>query len=291
MKPGISIIGCGRVGTALAVFLAQAGYPLAGLASKRITSARNAATLAGTGQVFEHTTDAAKKGTILFITTPDDAIQGVFDTLAADKALAPGTLVFHCSGALSSGIFSTVAGVARGSIHPLQSFAAHEPGQTSPFKGVNISVEGDDPAVAEGTRIIESLGGISFTIPTRAKTLYHAAAVVASNYLVTVEHFAVELLKQTGLSDARAYAILEPLIHGTLANIGSRGAQAALTGPVARGDADIVAAHIKALQDRRPDDLELYRVLGRYTLKLAEQATALDHESRARLAALFSTTP
>lgn len=288
MKPEISIIGCGRVGTALAVFLARAGYPLAGLASKRISSARNAATLAGTGQVFEHVTDAAKKGNILFITTPDDAIQGVFDSLVADKALLPGTMVFHCSGALSSCIFSTVTGVSRGSIHPLQSFAAHEPGQASPFKGINISVEGDNPAVAEGTRIIENLGGISFTIPTQAKTLYHAAAVVASNYLVTVEHFAVELLKQTGLSDTRAYAILDPLIHGTLANIGRRGTQAALTGPIARGDADIVAAHMASLKDKRPDDLELYRILGLYTLKLAEQANPLDPESRARLTALFS---
>ena len=69
MKPGISIIGCGRVGTALAVFLAQAGYPLAGLASKRISSARNAAALAGTGQVFAHGTDAAQQGKIIFITT------------------------------------------------------------------------------------------------------------------------------------------------------------------------------------------------------------------------------
>ncbi len=287
MKPGISIIGCGRVGTALAVFLARAGYPLAGLASKRISSAGNAAALAGTGQVFAHGTDAAQRGKIIFITTPDDAIQGVFDTLVAEKALLPDTRVFHCSGALSSGIFSTVPGVARGSIHPLQSFAAHEPGQPSPFKGINISVEGDDPAVAEGTQIIADLGGTSFTIPTRSKTLYHAAAVVASNYLVTVEHFAVELLKQTGLSDTRAYEILEPLILGTLANISRRGTRAALTGPVARGDVDIVAAHIQALENSSPGDLELYRTLGRYTLKLAEQATSPDPETRARLAALF----
>lgn len=151
-----------------------------------------------------------------------------------------------------------------------------------------MSVEGDDPAVAEGTRIIAALGAMSFTIPTQAKTLYHAAAVVASNYLVTVEHFAVELLKQTGLSDTRAYAILAPLIHGTLTNISRRGTQAALTGPIARGDADIVAAHMAALKDKRPEDLELYRILGQYTLKLAEQATPLDPESRARLTALFS---
>lgn len=287
MKPGVSIIGCGRVGTALAIFLARAGYPIAGLASKTIASAQNAAVLAGTGQVFAHAEDAAKRGKIVFITTPDAAIQEVFETLTTQKAFLPGAVVFHCSGALSSCIFSTVPDLSLGSIHPLQSFAPHEPDQPSPFKGVNISVEGDDLAVAQGTKTIGDLGGISFTIPTRAKTLYHAAAVVASNYLVTIEHFAVELLKEADLSESRAYEILEPLIFGTLANIGRKGTMAALTGPVARGDYKIVAAHLADIEKKRPDYLELYKTLGRRTLEIAEQNNTLNLESRTRLAELF----
>lgn len=287
MKPGVSIIGCGRVGTALAVFLARAGYKIDGLASKTVASAKNAAALAGTGRVFDHPGDAAQMGKIVFITTPDAAIQEVFETLIAQKAFLPETVVFHCSGALSSNIFPRVQDIARGSIHPLQSFAPHEPDQPSPFKGINISVEGDDLAVAQGTKIIEDLGGISFTIPTQAKTLYHAAAVVASNYLVTIEHFAVELLKEADLSESSAYEVLEPLIHGTLANIGRRGTMAALTGPVARGDDKIVGAHLKALEKKRPDYLELYKTLGMQTLKIAEQNNTLDPESRSRLAELF----
>ncbi|MDY0374452.1 MAG: DUF2520 domain-containing protein [Desulfobacterium sp.] len=289
MKHGVSIIGCGRVGTALAVFLARAGYPIAGLASKTVASAENAAALAGTGQVFAHAGDAAQRGKIVFITTPDGAIQEVFETLAAQKqkAFQPETVVFHCSGALSSSLFSKVPDLARGSIHPLQSFAPHEPGQPSPFKGVNISVEGDDLAVVQGTEIIRDLGGISFTIPTQAKTLYHAAAVVASNYLVTIEHFAVELLKEADLSEPRAYEILEPLISGTLANIGRKGTMAALTGPVARGDDKIVAAHLADLEKKRPDYLELYKTLGRHTLKIAEQNNTLDPESQTRLTELL----
>ena len=287
MKPEVSIIGCGRVGTALAVFLARAGYPIAGLASKTLASAKNAAVLAGTGQVFTYAGAAAQRGKIVFITTPDGAIHEVFKTLAAQKAFLPGTVVFHCSGALSSCIFPTAPGLAKGSIHPLQSFAPHEPDQPSPFKGVNISVEGDELAVALGTELIGALGGISFTIPTQAKTLYHAAAVVASNYLVTIEHFAVELLKEADISGPRAYEILEPLILGTLANIGRRGTMASLTGPVARGDYKIVAAHLADIEKKRPDYLEFYKTLGRQTLKIAGQNKTLDNESQIRLAELF----
>lgn len=299
MKPGISIIGCGRVGTALAVFLARAGYQIAGLASKSPVSAQNAARLAGTGQVFDTPAQAAEKGRIIFITTPDAAIKGVFEDLVHQNAFSPEALVFHCSGALSSCIFSKrdipANGVSTristiisiGSIHPLQSFAAHEPGQTSPFKGINISVEGDDLAVAEGTRIIQALGGIPFTIPTSSKTLYHAAAVVASNYLVTLEHFAMDLLKEADLCEERAYEILKPLILGTLANIGRRGTCAALTGPIARGDAEIVERHMKDIQKVRPDYLELYRLIGQHTLKIARKGGGLSEKNGDRLEALL----
>jgi predicted short-subunit dehydrogenase-like oxidoreductase (DUF2520 family) len=275
------------VGTALAVFLTRAGYPIAGLASKTYASAQNTAALAGTDRVFERLGDAAQTGKIVFITTPDGSIQEVFESLAAQKAFLPGTVVFHCSGALSSNILPTVQDITRGSIHPLQSFAPHEPDQPSPFKGINISVEGDDLAVAQGTKIIEDLGGTSFTIPTQAKTLYHAAAVVASNYLVTIERFAVELLKEANLSESRAYEVLEPLIYGTLANISRRGTMAALTGPVARGDYKIVGAHLEDIEKKRPDYLEFYKTLGWQTLKLAEQNNTLDPESRTFLAELF----
>ncbi|MCP4116664.1 MAG: DUF2520 domain-containing protein [Desulfobacteraceae bacterium] len=287
--PSISIIGCGRVGTALAVFLARAGFPLAGVASRSLASARNTARLAGAGQVFDTPTDAAKNGNVLFITTPDAAIEGVFADLVAQKALQSGSVVFHCSGALSSGILvkEGTAGIATGSIHPLQSFAPCEAGQASPFKGINISVEGDDSAVELGTRMVEALGGVSFTIPTRAKTLYHAAAVVASNYLVTLERFAIDLLREAELSEARAYEILSPLILGTLSNIGNRGTVAALTGPVARGDREIVERHMADIEKVRPEYSELYRLLGQYTLKIAREGGDLDPGSADRLEALF----
>jgi predicted short-subunit dehydrogenase-like oxidoreductase (DUF2520 family) len=287
--PSISIIGCGRVGTALAVFLTRAGFPLAGVASRSLASARNTARLAGAGQVFDTPMDAAKNGEIIFITTQDAAIEKVFSGLVAPKGILSGKVVFHCSGALSSGILTKgeAADVATGSIHPLQSFAPYAAGQVSPFEGINISVEGDDLAVVEGIRMVEALGGVSFTIPTRAKTLYHAAAVVASNYLVTLERFAVDLLQEAELPEARAYEILEPLILGTLSNIKNRGTVDALTGPVVRGDKEIVARHMADIQKVRPEYSELYRLLGQYTLKIAREGGSLAPESADRLETLF----
>lgn len=288
--PSISIIGCGRVGTALAVFLSRAGFSLAGVASRSLASAQNTARLAGTGRVFDTAMDAAKNSTTLFITTPDAAIEGVFADLVAQKGVLSGKVVFHCSGALSSCILAKggETGVATGSIHPLQSFAPYAAGQASPFEGINISVEGDDRAVVEGTKMVEALGGVSFTIPTRAKTLYHAAAVVASNYLVTLERFAVDLLKEADLSEARAYEILSPLILGTLSNIKTRGTVDALTGPVARGDSEIVARHMADIEKVRPEYSELYRLLGQYTLKIAKEGGDLDPGNADRLEALFT---
>jgi len=289
MKPAISIIGCGRVGTALAVFLSRAGFPLAGVASRSLASARNTATLAGSCPMFDTPAAAAKNGRIIFITTPDSAIKGVFDHMVDQKNFAPGTIVFHCSGALSSCILAKggASSLFLGSIHPLQSFAPYGEDQASPFYGINISVEGDKVAVVQGTKIIEALGGTPFTIPTSAKTLYHASAVVASNYLVTLTRFAIDLLKEAELSEARAYEILEPLILGTLSNIKGRGTGAALTGPVARGDAEIVAQHLEKIQKTRPDYSELYRLLGLHTLKIAKEGKALAPESEKRLESLF----
>ena len=291
-NPKISIIGCGRVGTALAVFLARAGYDIAGLASAHAASAEAAAGAAGQGRVYDTAHKAVAAGDVVFITTPDQLIEPVCRILARETGLLAERMVFHCSGALSSKILSSAgkAGAHVGSIHPLQSFAPYAPGQSSPFSGIHISVEGDGEAVAAGKKMVAALGGSFFTLPTHAKTLYHAAAVVASNYLVTLEHFAVSLLSQASLSEKEAFAILEPLISGTLNNIRNQGTGHALTGPVARGDAAVVADHLADLEQKMPDYVALYKILGRHTLDIARQmAAGQDTEGFQSLERLFSS--
>ncbi len=272
-SPLFTIIGCGRVGVSLAAFLSKAGYRPSGFFSRSAQSAQNACSAAGEGQVFSSAIEAVRASTLVFIATPDLVIEPVCTQIAADKAFRDSHCVFHLSGALSSDILAAARrqGAAAGSIHPLQSFLPYRTGQTSPFSGINISVEGDKDAIAQGRQIIKDLGGRHVTIPTHAKTLYHAAAVVASNYLVTLEHMAVELLKKADLSSKEAFEMLEPLIRGTLENISKQGTIAALTGPVARGDTRVVSSHMEDIEKAIPGCLEFYRMMGRYTLELAQK--------------------
>jgi predicted short-subunit dehydrogenase-like oxidoreductase (DUF2520 family) len=288
-KKKFCIIGCGRLGVCLSVFLSDRGFAPASFASKSPDSAKHAAAMAGQGIVYKDAIKAATACDLIFITTPDTQIEPVCDQIAISGGFTEDSVVFHLSGALSSGVLKTAQkkGAATGSIHPLQAFAPYVRGQKSPFSGINISLEGDDRAVALGREIVAALGANSFTIPTQAKTIYHAAAVVASNYLVTLEHFALSLLKEAGLDEAVAYTILEPLIQGTLNNIKARGSVNALTGPVARGDDKIISCHLKDIDKHTPQFSQLYRVLGKHTLEIAASRGELDPGDKKRLASLF----
>lgn len=284
-----SIVGCGRLGISLAVFLSRQGYSPVYFSSRSIESAEKAVKHAGMGRAVPFGPDAVKGCDLVFITTPDTTIEPVCEQLAGQGAFQGDTIVYHLSGALSSDILKSARdrGVSTGSIHPLQAFAPYEQGQESPFKGINMSIEGDERAVECGKEIVNALRANSFTIPTQAKTLYHASAVVASNYLVTLEHFALELLKASDMSEKDAYEILEPLIMGTLNNIKARGSVDALTGPVARGDDEIVSRHLNDIDKKLSKFSDLYRLLGQYTLDIAAQRGEISGQAQDKLADLF----
>ena len=283
------IIGCGRLGISLGVFLSKQGFIPRAFSSRSPESFERAIRFVGRGKGYENPTDAAKSSPLVFITTPDTLIEPMCEKIALEGGFDKHTMVYHLSGALSSSILGAAGklGAGTGSIHPLQAFAPYEEGQKSPFKGINMSIEGDDKAVELGKEIVNALKANSFTIPTHAKTVYHAAAVVASNYLVTLEHFALELLKQANLSEESAYEVLEPLIMGTLSNIKKRGSINALTGPVARGDDVIVSRHLSDIDKKLPQFSDLYRLLGRHTLDLAEKRGEISEDAQQKLSALF----
>ena len=283
------IIGCGRLGISLAVFLAKQGFIPRAFSSKSFESARKIIEFTGQGKAYECPVDAARTCNLVFITTPDTRIESVCDQVAMAGGFNQDSVVYHFSGALSSCILRSAkkSGASTGSIHPLQAFAPYEQGQASPFKGINISIEGDEEAIEFGKEIVNALRANSFTIPTHAKTMYHASAVVASNYLVTLEHFALELLKKADLSEENAYDILEPLIMGTLRNIKARGSVQALTGPVARGDDEIVSRHLADIDTNLPRFSDLYRLLGRHTLDLTAARGEISLDAQQKLAELF----
>ena len=288
MKTTFAIIGCGKLGATLAWHLAHIGYVPAGFASRRSASAHAAAENAGGGRVCRDPWDAAADADVVFITTPDAIIATVAERLAARGGVKRGAVVLHCSGALSSTILAAVRtwGGHAGSLHPLQSFAAPTFPE-NPFRGIIMAGEGDDEALALAREMASGLQAEFLSIETENKTLYHAAAVVASNYLVTLLAASMQLLESSGIAPEATLKVLLPLVRGTLNNIEKRGIVEALTGPIVRGDRGTVEAHCHKIRQTLPDLLPFYQLLGTLTLPLAEASGDADAAQLRDLAALL----
>ncbi|MFH1981427.1 MAG: DUF2520 domain-containing protein [Pseudomonadota bacterium] len=287
--PEVVVVGCGKVGSSLAIQLKRLGWPIKGLASRRMASAVALADEIGISRTTETPWEITPNAGVVFITTPDGAIAPVCAAIAENNGFTPGTVVLHCSGAHPSTLLAAAAesGAAVGSLHPLQSFAAVSRDQNR-FSGIIMAVEGMPSAVDCAADIATALGARPLLLKTEGKTLYHAAAVVASNYLVSLVEMAVEMLVASGISEDAAFSVLSPLINGTLANIAARGTTEALTGPIVRGDADTVSLHLDALQSLRPHLLPAYRSLGRQALDISRRKGHLPAETLAALERLLT---
>lgn len=288
MKPSVAIIGCGTVGTAIGKLLARTGCRIRGVATRSLETAGRAAKIIGAERFSDCPWDVSRGADVVFITTPDDAIQSTCRAVAEHKGFEKNAVVIHCSGALSSDILASArdCGAVAATLHPLQSFASADQAETL-VPGAFCAVEGDEAALTVVRHLVKDLGGLLMEITAEAKTLYHAAAVAASNYLVTLIYVALELDGAAGIPPEVSFRALLPLIKGTLGNIGEKGTPEALTGPIARGDVETVAAHLKAIEMRVPRLLTIYRTLGLYTVDLARAKGTLNKEAADRLVALL----
>jgi predicted short-subunit dehydrogenase-like oxidoreductase (DUF2520 family) len=195
---------------------------------------------------------------LLLIATPDAQIEPVCRALAPD--LPEGAAVVHFSGATSVHALDAAHGPTA-CVHPLQTIWPElGPDQ---LEGAYAAVTGDQ---AVGGRLAQQLGMTPFPLDDAAKPVYHAASAFASNYLVTLTHAALELLERAGMQREAALAALRPLQHRTVDVAGGPP-----TGPIARGDADTIRAHLDAVG---PELAPLYRALGRATLPLVDPAAA-----------------
>jgi predicted short-subunit dehydrogenase-like oxidoreductase (DUF2520 family) len=276
-RPALVIVGCGKVGGSLALQLKRRNWAITGIAGRRLSSAQASADDLGVGCATDAPWEITRDADIVVITTPDAVIRTACETIAGRHGFSPGVVVLHCSGAHSSSLLESAAeaGASVGSMHPLQSFAAVVRDK-NPFEGIIMAVEGMPDAAAVAGEMAATLGARVLPIETDGKTLYHAAAVVASNYLVSLTDIAVEMLKTAGIAEADAYPVLAPLIEGTLANIARVGTTDALTGPIVRGDHETVALHVEALGNMRPELLPAYAVLGLQALDVSSRKGHLD---------------
>ncbi|PIE70624.1 MAG: NADP oxidoreductase [Deltaproteobacteria bacterium] len=288
MKPSFAVLGCGKVGTALATCLIRCGYRLTGITCRTDASAAEAAGVIGEGAYGIQSCEKLAEADVLFIATPDDVIARVCREQAGLGLFRRGQAVLHCSGAHASDLLAPAAGAGAsvGTLHPLQSVAVRNP-EISPFSGAVMAIEGNREAVAVAEAMARELGGTPLRVRTQGKLLYHAAAVVASNYLVTLMEFAVSLLEAAGIDRKDAFQVLDPLVRGTLANVARQGPVFALTGPIVRGDAETVENHLQAMQRECPDWLPLYAALGEYTIRVTEKRGKLAAEAIDRLRAVL----
>jgi predicted short-subunit dehydrogenase-like oxidoreductase (DUF2520 family) len=184
-------------------------------------------------------------------------------------------LVFHCSGALSSAALQAAArqGALTASVHPVRSFADPER-VARDFAGTWCGVEGDARALALLAPALNTIGARAVPIDANAKTVYHAASVFASNYLVTVLDTALRAYQAAGIPEEVARELARPLAAETLDNVFRLGARAALSGPIARGDFATVARQQAALDGWDQQAGQLYRALAEATTALATLSTA-----------------
>jgi predicted short-subunit dehydrogenase-like oxidoreductase (DUF2520 family) len=249
--PTLAIIGAGRVGGSLATAAESAGLKVR---------------LAGRDEAAE----ACRGAEAALLCVPDSGLRSAAETIAA--AIPPLRYVGHVSGAARLDVLDvcTQRGASTFSLHPLQTI----PDPATDLTGAPCAIAGGDAEAAELARdLAERLGMHPFEVSDEHRAAYHAAASIASNFLVTLEESAARLLGEAGVADARE--LLAPLVLRTAANWAERGA-GALTGPIARGDEATVERHTEAIRELAPELLVLYEVLA------ARTATAAAEEDRSR---------
>jgi len=272
----ISILGVGKVGGALAIALSEKGFEIENLivrddkqAAKVFDIINPKPRIISFREISEISSD------IVFITTRDFEIEEAAETIAG-KIKTAKPAVFHTSGSRSSEIFEALrkVGCATGSIHPLVSLSDAVLGAQH-FANAYFCIEGAPEAIEIAEQIVAALGGKSFMIETKYKTLYHASAVTACGHLVAVIDTAIEMLAQCGLSENAAKETLLPLIKSTIENLEVQTTAEALTGTFARADVKTFERHLAAMDDTVSDEArEIYLQLGARSAHLAQRQGA-----------------
>jgi predicted short-subunit dehydrogenase-like oxidoreductase (DUF2520 family) len=281
----IGFIGAGTVGTALALKLHGRGYAVIAASSKQGISSRALATSIPNLNACPNNQQVADACDIVFITTPDDVIAGI----AKQVRWREGQSVLHCSGADSTATLQPAAkaGAQVGVMHPLQTFASASQAVLN-IPGSTFALEADEPLLTTLKDFVNSMEGHYIRLTAADKAAYHASAVIASNYLVTLVKLASDLWQSFDIPREQAVAALLPLIRGTINNIETVGVPNCLTGPLSRGDIGTVQRHLETLASAAPQVLPTYRNLGLQTLPIAEAKGKISAEQADSIKNLLS---
>ena len=280
MKPRIALIGPGRVGCAVSKRLIEAGYPITSVISRNMERATEAcsyigcSTTAASGQLAD-----LASAQIILLAVPDDQIRRLAVQIQTTSQLSRPVTLIHFSGLHPAKImYLPSSPQPLLSLHPLLPFANRENAYIDLY-GCPCALESDAPdTLIIGEELVSAMGGHSFAIDHDKKSLYHSAACIASNYLVTLFAAARELLISCGIEPDQVTPLLLPLVQASVENIKNLGPEQGLTGPIVRGDIGTVTEHLRTLRDNAPELLQLYREVGAVTTEISKNSGRLDAE-------------
>lgn len=287
--PVVFIMGAGVVGTALAARLVRAGVPVAGLHGRQAELSDAASAISGVLASSGDIPDMLSQSDVVIVSVRDERIKEIVDRLIREKRLNKNQVLLHTSGANASGDILSAAKShvkALGTLHPLVSFADPRLAAEG-MRTVAFGLEGDPVARRVAGKLVGLMGARSVVLDSKNLALYHAGAVIVSNYVVALADLGKSLLVEAGVAADQALPALIPLMTSVVQNLAQVGLPGALTGPVERGDVSSVERHLESLKKRAPQVVDLYKLLGRDVLRLALQKNPLDADAVARFENLF----
>ena len=284
----VGVVGAGRVGTALAVALSRAGHRVAG-ASAVSAASRGRVERYLPGTPVMEPAEVIGAADLVLLTVPDDALGGLVSGLAATGAPLAGRLLAHASGRHGLAVLqpATRLGALPLALHPVMTFTGR-PDDVDRIAGISFGITAPPQLRPAAEVLVLEMGGEPVFIAEEDRGLYHAALAGAANHLVTLVVQAADLLTRAGV--AQPGRMLGPLLSAALDNA-LRLDDAALTGPVARADADTVASHLSALRAAAPEALGAYLAMARLTATRALAAGTLTAADAQRLLDVLAEGP
>lgn len=292
MNQKINIIGCGRAAGSLArLWMQGRDFEVGGILNRSIASAQRAVDLVG-GGVAARSIEDMPNADYWLIGTTDEQIEGVAQALAQSGMELQSSLVFHLAGRFGLDVLQPLPerGAQVAALHPVRSLT-HVQLSLNDFAGTACVAEGCEAALARLQPLVSSIGGTWLPVASIDRGLYHAAVAVISNITKAVAWKAQKWQVRAGLPEETAAAVTYQLLNSTMEDLFRSGARQSITGPIVRGDTSTIAAHIDAVREAYPEDLEIYRVLIGTVLDLALDRGDLDEPTQARFDELLKNAP
>ncbi|WP_018568866.1 Rossmann-like and DUF2520 domain-containing protein [Streptomyces sp. PsTaAH-124] len=258
----VGVVGAGRVGPALAASLQLAGHRPVAASGVSDASRRRAGHLLP-GVPLVPPAEVLRRADLVLLTVPDDALPALVAGLAETGAVRPGHLLVHTSGRYGTRVLDPArrAGALPLALHPAMTFTG-TPVDVQRLAGCSFGVTAPEELRMAAEALVIEMGGEPEWIAEEMRPLYHAALALGANHLVTLVAQSMELLRAAGVTAPDR--MLGPLLGAALDNA-LRSGDAALTGPVARGDAGTVAAHVDELRRHAPQTVAGYLAMARAT--------------------------